>query len=1103
MISLAFIDVLGLTYDDTTVERFGLGGSESAIIYAARELTKIGISVTVFNNCNDSRAQPGTYNGVRYVNLDSDEHLGTKWEFDVVIVSRSVRPFFEPRFKGMLDRAKHKILWMHDTFCEGDNVLEELLVSNVIDEVFTLSDFHTSYFTSCNHGRRRNFEVLKRKIFMTRNGICRRVDEVNVDEKDPHLFVYNASATKGMVPLLNDIWPRVKERIPLSRLKVVGGYYRFRDGAEPDAQEKTVQELSDRTDLLNMGVEFTGIITQKEIAELLAKASYTIYPGAFPETFGISTLESLAYKTPVITTRFGALEETAVDLASYLIDYAIEPNSLFTDINKEAQVNRFVDMVVGAFYNPYLKQQKMHYCEIVREVEGWDTVMLQWKQHLYKKLGLYLPAAEYRKVKKINDAVHRIYKRRFSNEEEWGFTRTSPEKFITIVSPFYNGKQYLEKCILSVAAQDYKKYEMVLIDDASTDGSYEEAERVINSLPDDIRSNFMLIRNDKNIGAVANQVCTIRSIYRANSIVMLLDGDDSLVNDNTIFQYYNTLYHDGAEFTYGSCWSMADNIPLIAQPYPKWVKEDGAYRDYKFNWGMPYTHLRTFKHTLLSNIDDSEFKDADGNWFRAGGDNSLFYALIEKATPDGVIAVPHVVYNYNDLNPLNDYKVNSDEQTKTAKKITERNMPKVIKPKQVSPPTSEIHKPVKRILIGIPTAKYIESECFKSIYDLDVPEGYETTFQFFFGYNVDQVRNLIAQWALDFDYLFSVDSDIILPKDALAKLLSHDKDVVCGIYLQRIHGVENVEVYGHNGMGGIGRIPLGAIAAPDLYEIAACGMGCTLVKSEVFRKIGYPQFVYHSALDHRQTYSEDVDFCEKARKVGYRIWVDSSVRCDHTGAYTFKISEEVSIKHRLKFLGEQRLLPEAHAEYLKKMDVAPKVIYDLGACVLHWTNRAVEAWPDAKYFAFEGMREAEFLYQEKGIPYHIAVMSDEVGKPVDFHYNPNHPGGNSYYPEGNTSLFKVEKRYTDTLDNVVAERGFPLPSLIKMDIQGAELDVLKGAEKCLAHADNLILELQHTEYNKGAPLKDEVIKYLKKKGFKLVSNFVKTSVDGDYHFVKK
>jgi glycosyltransferase involved in cell wall biosynthesis len=673
MISLAFIDVLGLTYDGNTVDNYGLGGSESAIIYASRELAKLGFNVTVFNSCSDSRAHPGVYDGVKYIQIGSADHLGIRHEFDVVIGSRSVRPFLpDSPFFGIMQRAKHKVLWLHDTFCDGDHLVERLVTDGLIDEIFTLSDFHTAYITNCDHGNRRNFEVLKRKTFVTRNGIKRHYDEVKLEDKDPKLFIYNASATKGMLPLVEHVWPRIREHIPGAQLKIIGGYYRFRDGAAPDAQENTVQELARRQELRAMGVEFTGIITQKDIATLLKKATFTIYPAAFPETFGISTLESLAYKTPVITCRFGALEETAIEGASYLIDYAIEPNSLFPNINKAEQVDKFVDLVVKAYNDKYLLQQKQHYCEIIRPVEGWDTVMLQWKQHFYKKLGLYLPVDEYRKVRKINHDVHRIFGRRFSNPEEWEYLRTSPERFIAIITPMYNGKEYIEKCIRSVAAQDYSNYEMYIIDDCSTDGSYEEAKRIRASLPKDLQSKFVLVRNHENVGAVANQVRALKYIHHKEAIVMLLDGDDSLVNNPTIFQHFNTLYNEGAEFTYGSCWSMADNIPLIAQPYPEWVKYEGLFRSYKFNWGMPYTHLRTFKRALFDLVDEADLKDDEGNWFRAGGDNAMFYSLIEQARVDGIIAVPEVVYNYNDKNPLNDYKVNEEEQNRNARIIQAR-----------------------------------------------------------------------------------------------------------------------------------------------------------------------------------------------------------------------------------------------------------------------------------------------------------------------------------------------------------------------------------------------------------------------------------------------
>jgi len=59
MMKIAIIDLLGLTYDGTTLEKRGLGGSESAVILMSKELAALGFDITVYNNCIDSRAQRG------------------------------------------------------------------------------------------------------------------------------------------------------------------------------------------------------------------------------------------------------------------------------------------------------------------------------------------------------------------------------------------------------------------------------------------------------------------------------------------------------------------------------------------------------------------------------------------------------------------------------------------------------------------------------------------------------------------------------------------------------------------------------------------------------------------------------------------------------------------------------------------------------------------------------------------------------------------------------------------------------------------------------------------------------------------------------------
>jgi len=679
---IAFIDTFGLCYDGTTLTKRGLGGSESAVILCSRELAKIGFDVTVFNDCIHDDTQPGIYDGVLYRPLSEVET--TTDNYDVIIGSRSIAAFapaymrerfktfsYMPDFTNIQHRARHKVLWMHDTFCDGDDLIDVFLLDGLINEVFVLSDFHMDYVTNCDHGKKRMFEVMKKYMYVTRNGMTKYHDWVDITKKDPNHFVYNASVTKGMRPLVNKIWPRIRELLPDAKLTVIGGYYRMRDDHEPDAQELEWRQMVDN----NPDINFTGIIKQSEIADILCDASYMIYPAEFPETFGISTLESLAYNTPLITCDFGALEETAFDAACYKIPYPIVPNGLFPYVNEDEQVERFVNLVVKAYNDKYLHQQKMYACNAVKDICGWDSVAMQWKQHFFHKLGEFLPVEDYRKAQEINYKVRKTFGRRFLNQEELQ-PPCNIQKEIGIITAVYNAENYIEKCILSVAQQNYKWYTMYIVDDASTDNTVSVARRTIDSLPQEIRHNFVLILNDENVGAVANHYKVINEYMGEEDFFMILDGDDWLVNNPNIFHYYNNLYHEGAEFTYGSCWSLADNIPLIAQEYPPQVKANKAYREHKFNWNMPYTHLRTFHCKLLRGLKETDLL-VDGEWPKAGGDTALFYYLIEAAEPEKVICITDIVYVYNDKNPLNDYKINGDEQTNTAKQILEKTKNKV------------------------------------------------------------------------------------------------------------------------------------------------------------------------------------------------------------------------------------------------------------------------------------------------------------------------------------------------------------------------------------------------------------------------------------------
>ena len=221
-----------------------------------------------------------------------------------------------------------------------------------------------------------------------------------------------------------------------------------------------------------------------------------------------------------------------------------------------------------------------------------------------------------------------------------------------------------------------------------------------------------------------------------------------------------------------------------------------------------------------------------------------------------------------------------------------------------------------------------------------------------------------------------------------------------------------------------------------------------------------------------------------------------------------------NIQNTLKNLSNMSPIPESHILYLKKLkeefNFDPEVIYDIGACVLHWTNESLKIWPNSTYYLFEGMDSVGFLYDEIGFEYHLGVLSDVDNKELIFYQSNVSPGGNSYYKEDSwaTELHygKDSERIvkTITVDTVVNEKKFKLPDLVKIDVQGCEVDILKGMTETLKICKHLIVELQHSQYNIGAPLNVESISFIESLGFELVTGlFTNNGPDGDYHFIKK
>jgi len=190
-----------------------------------------------------------------------------------------------------------------------------------------------------------------------------------------------------------------------------------------------------------------------------------------------------------------------------------------------------------------------------------------------------------------------------------------------------------------------------------------------------------------------------------------------------------------------------------------------------------------------------------------------------------------------------------------------------------------------KILLAVPTFESIEPATFKSIYELNKC-GHDIAFVSVTGYDCAKARNEIVKKALNdyCDYILMVDSDIILPQNALQHLIDPLVDICLGVYPRKLTVTGQTELFklGHTDFNNINNITINDIQScgVDRLEIKGGGMGCALIKTDVFKKIVFPWFTYVT-YPNGAVLSEDLDFCCKAIANGFHIYADTRVRCGH------------------------------------------------------------------------------------------------------------------------------------------------------------------------------------------------------------------------------
>jgi len=193
------------------------------------------------------------------------------------------------------------------------------------------------------------------------------------------------------------------------------------------------------------------------------------------------------------------------------------------------------------------------------------------------------------------------------------------------------------------------------------------------------------------------------------------------------------------------------------------------------------------------------------------------------------------------------------------------------------------------VLLAILTREIVTTKWAFGFRNLVLPSASGVSFRC--GAPYDVMRNSACDDTLraGFQWLMFLDDDVIAPSDTFFRLAGHGADVISGLYYRRQEPICPVAMT----VDSKGQATWVKEWHPpnSTIEVDYVGAGCLLVHRRVLEALGAPWFEWQIGKPNasregepaRGALSEDFAFCVRAKQAGYKIYLDTSIRCEHVG----------------------------------------------------------------------------------------------------------------------------------------------------------------------------------------------------------------------------
>lgn len=439
-----------------------LGGGTKIVFKYVEWLLKLGVDITVYS----FSGKPDWVNTkVKYVEIKSEKEIKTNSNLYVVFSIFDV-PFILNRVP--ISKVVH-LCQGYEGYHYGRDYDEMRADKHILTKLHAIPVKNISVSF---HLVELFLKMFDRKSEYVPNGIDHRIFSYKHFDKNREravLFIGNPlHPLKGFSFLAGAI--KMVQNSPFKiddlKLYIVMGY-------KPENIESIFEQLSSE---LNCSVEIKYKLKSEEIAELTSRVSLVACTSWY-EGFSMPLIEAMACGTPVVTTKnLGAQSFCRDDINSFNVDYG-DFNSLAQHLIDIIYQTKEITPVLRNAYNTSLDYSEYNSARLL--VSSFENLLN--RKFDPSKTEVLLSGYQYE-----SDELAKPV-------QEQNSICKNPD--VSIVIPVYNQLEFTRKCIESLVETIYETIELIIVDNASMDGTKEFLTNLYQE-----KLNLITVFNEENLG---------------------------------------------------------------------------------------------------------------------------------------------------------------------------------------------------------------------------------------------------------------------------------------------------------------------------------------------------------------------------------------------------------------------------------------------------------------------------------------------------------------------------------------------------------------------------------------------------------------------------